>query len=542
VIDVHSGHPVEFPVELAASISAEQFECIDVGPIWASRSASWKLARSSLRWASKHLTLQRANTLFPLPFEHRLIHEGWEAFEGLGAEIELREHRIEDYRQMFAPKAFVGRRVATQLDPLDALLLTAVVYELGECLERARLPIGDAIVHSFRFAPDSGGRLWNPSCSYDSFVRRSCELLDEPGVGFVAETDISAFYHSIPIEALSHSIERIGVDAHRTQVLCDILSSFSREGLPVGPSFSSLLAETVLTASDEHLRSRGCRFVRFNDDYRIFCRTEVEAQGHLQDLAEALAHSSALNLQEAKTRIWDKDSFSHYVERQNNGWLKELRAAVAVHEDPYGEFPEASFAPEDRHLIESAKALLLKTIDESHVAWTGLCRRAFSALPVEERLAVLPQLLRELPRIWGLAPQISWSLSNYARIGLDDMTPIARAVLDGLTSRQNNGSDVPEYAIAWVLEALSRGDWPDRNRLLELSEGFPENSPVRRELLLALRGCDELYAVRFNKNDPWQLRAFSWASGISESTHRPTPGPEGGWYSLLDRLVATRGA
>jgi hypothetical protein len=68
-------------------------------------------------------------------------------------------------------------------------------------------------------------------------------------------------------------------------------------GIPVGPYASRLLAEALLIDVESSLQSQGVDFVRWVDDYSIFCRTEYEAQSVLFSLGEWLFSKHGLTLQ-----------------------------------------------------------------------------------------------------------------------------------------------------------------------------------------------------------------------------------------------------
>ncbi|HKV38307.1 MAG TPA: RNA-directed DNA polymerase, partial [Blastocatellia bacterium] len=418
------------------------------------------------------------------------------------------------------------------------------VYEVGETVERARISPSEGIVHSFRFAPTPHGVLWDRSASYNSFRQRSVELAESPGVAVVAETDIANFYHSIPADAIANSLERVGVDARRAQGFYGLLCSFFRTGLPVGPSCSALLAESVLIATDEQLLRRGCRFVRFNDDYKLFGRTEAEVRGHLRSLADALWQTARLDLNASKTRISETEQFAKDTKRERDNWLSRL-AALFAQDDPYGTTESSvAFTPGLSSLVQSAKALLLNAIDEQHPAWTRLYRQAFGALPPTQRLEMVPRLLPELARVWDLAPKIALSLRAAPTVGTERRSQVFAAVLSGLAPQSAETEGVPPYAAMWVLSGMGRNGWYDGPELLKLGGCFPQDSPAQRELLLALSGRDDLGQIRFSRADPWHRRAYEWASGaaISYPQLMSDNGPPSPWHKLLERLITESGA
>src|SRR5206468_11490050 len=75
------------------------------------------------------------------------------------------------------------------------------------------------------------------------------------------------------------------------------------QGLPVGPVASNLLAEALLVEVDDYLSARGRTFVRYVDDFRIFCNSEADATEALHELGEHLLLEERLSLNPRKTTV-----------------------------------------------------------------------------------------------------------------------------------------------------------------------------------------------------------------------------------------------
>jgi hypothetical protein len=106
---------------------------------------------------------------------------------------------------MLVTKQHLGLRVATQLDPVDALLTTALVIQVAEQLEAVRLPVDDRTVHSHRFVPGlNHGRLFSQDFNFYSFRDRSLELAETSEVVLLA--DISDFYPRIYLHGVENAL------------------------------------------------------------------------------------------------------------------------------------------------------------------------------------------------------------------------------------------------------------------------------------------------------------------------------------------------
>jgi hypothetical protein len=520
LLEMHRTGSTNLPTQLSLEENGSKLNSTGVG-YWSALSA-WSLSQESISWASKHLITRGNNTLFPIPFEHQVIEGQLDDFAEKIQNINVCEHTMIAFRQLLAPKSAAGVRLATQLDPLDAMVLTAIVYELGELIERARVPVSEGIVFSFRFNPSIDGRLWDTDTNYNAFQERTRELLLGGDASVVAETDVSTFYHSLSPSLITMHLERLGVKRKHASALCNFLQSSRIDGIPVGPSASALLAEAVLIPVDLQLISRGARFVRFNDDYRFFCQSDAEAQSLLQVLADALWRTAGLTMQESKTRISNKED---YWKKLEETWLKQLYAD--------DETPSEDF---DRKL-NSARSVLEQSVDATHVAWIRLCRESFLALPLEDKKAVLPLLLEQLARVWGIAPQVSRSLEALLASS-DGGHDLLKLVWHRL---KNQPSSLPDYAMSWILHAFWRSEWKGKEILTFLDAELSDTQcAARRELLIALRGTAAAGTVGHDQNDPWQNRAHVWATRDLREAQPPREGSDQrvGWVQALYEALA----
>ena len=75
----------------------------------------------------------------------------------------------------------------------------------------------------------------------------------------------------------------------------------SELGVPQGAAISPLLANIYLDPLDKAFEQAGIAFVRYADDYVVFCNSEPEAQAALRMMSEFLAGVLRLTLKSAKT-------------------------------------------------------------------------------------------------------------------------------------------------------------------------------------------------------------------------------------------------
>src|SRR5262249_20337893 len=116
------------------------------------------------------------------------------------------------------------------------------------------------------------------------------------------------------------------------------LMGLNSYGLPIGPFASRVLAEAVLIDVDSALLSDGADFVRWVDDYTIFCTSEVEGQRLLFRLAEHLFNNHGLTLSGMKTKLLSKEVFQERWLREPDQEIEdglELLMQLAARGDPY---------------------------------------------------------------------------------------------------------------------------------------------------------------------------------------------------------------
>ncbi len=84
-----------------------------------------KLGKASLGWALAHIERFGDTDIFPVPFEYDAIRADWGALLPDLVEMELDRHPARELRRTLTPKSRYGFRLATQLDPIDALLFSS---------------------------------------------------------------------------------------------------------------------------------------------------------------------------------------------------------------------------------------------------------------------------------------------------------------------------------------------------------------------------------------------------------------------------------
>ncbi len=160
---------------------------------------------------------------------------------------------------------------------------------------------------SFRLNPESEGALFDSEYNWKKFEDKTRDLLESEEYSYVVMTDITDFYPSIYLHNiethLRECVRSSGKNAH-AETLINIIKAMhisqTHKGLPIGPQFSRPIAELILNEIDQILIDNDIVFIRYVDDYRLFCKSENEAYKSLAFLAQKLYDILNLKLNEQK--------------------------------------------------------------------------------------------------------------------------------------------------------------------------------------------------------------------------------------------------
>lgn len=270
------------------------------------------LSPGAVQFALSNVLVPEGDTdVLPVPDEYEILRDYWPKIESWLSGIDMSRWPARPPRRCLAPKGDGGFRVVTQLDPIEQIVYTALMFEIGEGLELIRRPPEAEQVFSWRFQPDeSRGRLFDPDSNWDSFVARSAA---SGTTGWILDADISDFYPRIYTHRLENVLDEHG-GGWRGEAIKNLIRVWNLNqsyGVPVGQDASRLLSDAVIHDVDNALAAEGADFARFADDYRFFCRSLRECNYWLMRLAELLSRLHGLTLQASKTRIRTAHEFAN---------------------------------------------------------------------------------------------------------------------------------------------------------------------------------------------------------------------------------------
>jgi hypothetical protein len=166
-------------------------------------------------------------------------------------------------------------------------------------------------------APSKGAKwVYDWGRSQDRWRDLSLKLLRRRTVRCMLVVDISGFYENIDLSTLKSDLNGLNLDVPAIDLLSKCLYRWAQprnRGIPQGYTASDLLAKVYMHSVDLALQNSNVKFLRYNDDLRIFCKSRLEAKQVLVQITELL-RQRGLNLQTAKTAILDSPEAMKIIE------------------------------------------------------------------------------------------------------------------------------------------------------------------------------------------------------------------------------------
>ena len=268
------------------------------------------LTEDSLEFSKTHISKYFDSDFFPRPMEFEALWHNWAEVKQELTGRNVKKFQVMPPRIFAAKKPKGGYRIVHQLDPLDALVYTALAYQIAPAIEAARTPVEQFVACSYRIEIDQGS-FFAKGSGYREFDNKSEEL----GVSneFLLNTDITDYYSQIYLHRVNNAIEfadknlkEIGDDL---EWFITILNNKSSQGIPVGPAASIIVAEAVMIDIDQFIRSRGVFHTRYVDDFRIFSSSKKALEKLLEGLTVYLYENHRLTIATEKTTIRESAAF-----------------------------------------------------------------------------------------------------------------------------------------------------------------------------------------------------------------------------------------
>lgn len=452
------------------------------------------LKKRSLNWALQHALVFGDTDVFPSQFEFDAIKHDWIEISKFLVKEDIHNWKTRPLRSLLSPKSRYGFRIITQLDPLDFLVFAALVYEIGSDLESKRVAISDNIVFSHRFCPDRKGRMYDRSIGYNGFQRRAQKMAADPTCTHVAVTDIADFYPRIYSHRLENALSGCTKRKEHLTAIRKLLTGWNEtesHGIPVGSAPSRLLAEITISDVDEALIAHGINYVRYSDDYRIFCTSHSEAFRQLATLAQVLYENHGLTLQPQKTDIYTAQNFLRvFVSSPEDKELDELRERFASLldelglSDPYGDIDYDDLTDEQREIVDSLnlQGLFLLELDKRDPD-LSIIRFVLRRLGQLGDNCLVETIFEKIEVLHPVFPEIIRYFRNLRYLRTEPKTAVAKQLLSLLDD--SIVSELPFFRM-WTLSLFSPSrEWDNEARFQRLLSRSNDQFS-RRELILAM--------------------------------------------------------
>jgi RNA-directed DNA polymerase len=220
----------------------------------------------------------------------------WEHWTDLQSRLFGGTYQPQAVRRVSIPKPNGGERHLGIPTVFDRLIQQAIAQVLS--------PLWEATFsdHSYGFRP-----------------RRNCHQAVSKALGYVnggrtyiVDIDLEKFFDRVNHDYLMHLLSERITDKRvlqligrylRAGVLLEGLVSRTEEGTPQGSPLSPLLSNIVLDVLDKELEKRGHCFVRYADDFSIYCTSKTGAERTLSSLSQFIDKVLHLKINAAKSGI-----------------------------------------------------------------------------------------------------------------------------------------------------------------------------------------------------------------------------------------------
>lgn len=495
-------------------------------------SHAFNLTKAAYTWAFKHLKSQGDTDLLPVPFEIDVLYRHFRTNPDAFTGIDINTYPWRGGQSFLVPRKRLSFRKAVQLNPLDSVVASALMYRIAPKLEASRIPTQDNHVFSYRVDVQHNGTLYKGHPSWRDFWSQSHQRARRPDFNYVVRVDISDFYNQVYHHAIERQYAKAGLDKRSEKAITKLLQGLTGKqsrGVPVGPHFSHILAECALDEIDRGLLSQGYLFCRYVDDFNIFTRTREDAIGAIYHIARSL-DTQGLVLQDAKTEIHSAERFAEYAAKAKDDFPSSTEEHDVIklimeksHGDPYRHVAISSLSQQELQMLsqEMLERLLLCYLPgpsqlamdqiapagpEVNFSRLGWLIRRLSQLGVPGALEMLLNRLADLGPILGpISEYIAAAVPNYR----GDRKAIGEKLVDTLSTSVVAASPYLQVVLLDVLEKI-----PELNHVDRVTPSYARSDPSIQRVLLGVAaegGRTEWLRERkgeFSTMNPWLRRAY----------------------------------
>ncbi len=501
------------------------------------------LSSEGLEWSLKQALNYGDTDIFPEIFEFKAINFDKDGiFNGLKNEDVLNRN-VRPHRRCLTPKHQYGFRISTQLDPIDFLVFTTLVYEIGEDIENTRVPKNNDVVHSYRFSPNNDGQMYDKNYGYETFSKTINELLNEDKYNWIVMADIADFFPRLYHHRVYNALIRCTNKNNHAVALDKLLSGWNENisyGIPVGSASSRLLAEIALDDVDRALLSERTVYTRYSDDFRIFCSTKREAYEKLSFLANVLFENHGLTLQQNKTRIISTEEFGELYFSTTQEEINKLSKILEeifdeMGLDFYDEIDWDDLTEEQQKEISelNLREILSEQVEkkEINIQLTRFVVRRLTQLSSEEALDII---LNNIENLYPIIPDVIKYILSLKNLHEKEKLKVGKHLINLL----DNSSIVShlEFHRMWLLKIFTEDMlFNNEDQFVKLISDYNDNF-TKRKLILALGNFDQDEWFRRHKRSFFEFPTWVRRAILCGGSCLP-PDERKHWYHSLNRRL-----
>ncbi len=196
---------------------------------------------------------------------------------------------------------------------------------------------------------------------------------------YVVDMDLSKFFDRVHHDRLMSRLAEKITDKRvlklirgylRCGVMIDGVPVCSEEGTPQGGPLSPLLSNIVLDELDKELERRGHKFVRYADDFMIYCKSQKAAERVKVSITEFLSTKLKLKVNQDKSAV-------------SRPWLRKFlgftylhmygQSKIRIHTKSHKRFKDKVRELTSRSCGKSLKQVIEK-LNQYFIGWWGYFR------------------------------------------------------------------------------------------------------------------------------------------------------------------------
>ncbi|EJF38251.1 RNA-directed DNA polymerase [Clostridium sp. MSTE9] len=419
-----------------------------------------------------------------------------------------------DYILMPKNTAFNFRKCAL-IQPHDTIKYLAIVLIIADTIEKARIPISQKRVFSYRFRPNEG-YLFNKNYTITSFRSYVSERAKRKKVNLIVSCDIANYYERLNLHRLQNTLLSIDCNRNIVNLINELLLFWSNRdsyGLPVGSNASRILSEANLIRVDNYLLSIGVDFIRFVDDYRFFAPDASTAHYWLTILIDRLGQEG-LSINMSKTKIEPSERYKNDIKNPNtNRKLKKDKNPFVIKAGYGGTVPtrfRALSNGEKDKLVSLDIMHSLSKADKDNLVDASEFINIIKACIAQQKYSLLLNMLPIIGKYLQLSPYYIDALTKCSEYFSDEEI---EKIKHHFSEKLKSNRFLPEYLRISYIRLLGSKLFNDKTLLLECFRNLRRDSGayvgrVLLDSLYELVGREDVLEIRkgFSRSDLWEKR------------------------------------